>query len=108
MREAPLILVDVAHWLPVEAAIAQLPEEKKSAFMALHAVCMCKKTPCEENDVMQRWDNNSFEINFQDNELGNILVFIWRLNHSCLPNAGRGFTKDLSITFRALVSLPPF
>lgn len=80
-----------------------LSDEKKRDFLALHSQCNCHKTPCEETLFMTIWDVNSFELtgfeveNISGPENLGVFKVASRINHACIPNASRRFTKAMNI-----------
>jgi hypothetical protein len=108
LREAPMIKGGL--WLSIEASFKVLPKEKQERFLALHDYCNCKQSPCQESPLMRVWDVNSFETglgvtmtsetDFQNNSSA-VYEIASRINHACIPNTSRGFTKEGDIVFRA-------
>jgi hypothetical protein len=68
-----------------------LPEEKKRAYMSLYSYCKCQQIPCIETSFSKIYNANNFEVR----DTGEIAVYkvASRINHACIPNAFRRFTK---------------
>lgn len=99
-QEAPLISGGPDR-LDKEAAFMLLSEAKKQDFMALHSRCNCRKSPCEETQLMRIWAVNSFDlVSLGSGNLG-LFKIVSRINHSCLPNSVRRFTNTGNIVIIA-------
>lgn len=76
-------------------------EAEKDAYKMLHSECQCGAVPCVETEFLKTWHSNCFMIN-KDDGLGHVYLCAARLNHSCVPNASIGFTKEKNVVIRAL------
>ncbi len=89
-QEAPLINGG-AEWLQKEASFMVLSEAKKRDYMSLYSYCKCHESPCKETPFMKIYNANNFEVR---NTGTNVVYKIAsRINHACIPNAFRRFTK---------------
>jgi len=100
-QEVPLI-IGGPSWLDKEASFIALGEEKQRDFMALHSRCYCGKTPRKETEFQRIWDDNSFDVS-KVAAKGHIAVYkiASRLNHACIPNAQRRYTKNGNVVMLA-------
>jgi hypothetical protein len=93
-QEAPLI-AGGPQWLQKEASFMVLPEEKKRAYMSLHSYCKCQQIPCIETPFSKIYNANNFEV--RDTGENAVYKVASRINHACIPNAFRRFTKARNI-----------
>ncbi|KAJ5054263.1 uncharacterized protein L3040_000542 [Drepanopeziza brunnea f. sp. 'multigermtubi'] len=94
-----------------EALFKVLPAEKQARILTLHSTCSCDDpTQCKETPLMKILRSSTFKVSHAapgDEYLGPFIYEIaGRFNHSCTPNAARGFS-DVGelIVLRAFVDI---
>lgn len=97
-QEAPLI-AGGPQWLQKEASFMVLSEEKRRAYMSLYSCCKCHQTPCIETPFSKIYNANNFEV--RDTGENAVYKVTSRINHACMPNAFRRFTKAGNIVLFA-------
>ncbi|KAI9735438.1 MAG: hypothetical protein M1818_006444 [Claussenomyces sp. TS43310] len=101
LKEGFLMKSSTTH-LAQEACFASLSVANKVKYLALHALCVCGATSCPEPMVNRIFNSNSISlppprVSASSQESQPTLFATYetasRLNHSCIPNVGYGFTK---------------
>ncbi|KAI9055515.1 hypothetical protein LZ554_000463 [Drepanopeziza brunnea f. sp. 'monogermtubi'] len=94
-----------------EALFKVLPAEKQASILTLHSACSCDDpVQCKETPLRKILISNTFQVSYaapRDEYLGPFIYELaGRFNHSCTPNAARGFS-DVGelVVLRAFVDI---
>lgn len=104
-QEAPL-LGGGPNWLQGEALFTLLPDRKKRAFLDLHSYCKCHQTPCTETPLMKTYDVNSYTPESAGLGAAKVYEATSRINHACIGNTARDFTKTGNIIILSVEDIP--